>query len=168
MSNINFMRTAKIYFIAQWSRKNYGTTINIPEVIISAIEKLSKTTRKARHESVTSWLFVTITEGGPHLECRSRLRQDSAFFFRTRIQTRSQKIVKNRIKSYFSISAVAGVCVVISQAKTWVNYGWIDDCSRSLNRSRILKFEKLPDPNSNILEQERTQSEKVTPATFAP
>jgi len=23
-----------------------------------------------------------------------------------------------------------------------VNYGWIDDCSRSLNRSRILKFEE--------------------------
>jgi len=29
--------------------------------------------------------------------------------------------------------------------KTWVNYGWIDDCSRSLNSSRILKFEKEPD-----------------------
>jgi len=28
------------------------------------------------------------------------------------------------------------------------NYGWIDDCSRS----RILKFEKLPDPGSKILE----------------
>jgi len=26
--------------------------------------------------------------------------------------------------------------------KTWVNYGWVDDCSRGLNRSRILKFEE--------------------------
>jgi len=71
---------------------------------------------------------------------RSRLRQDSAFFFRTR--TRSQKFVKNRTRSHFSISAGAGVCAVISSVKTWVNYGWIDDCSRSLNRSRILKFEE--------------------------
>ena len=46
--------------------------------------------------------------------------------------------------------------------KTWVNYGWNDDCSRSLNRSRIVKFEKLPDPDpdSKILEQERTRSLK--------
>jgi len=35
--------------------------------------------------------------------------------------------------------------VVISQAQTWANHGWIDDCSRSLNRRRILKFERLPD-----------------------
>jgi len=44
--------------------------------------------------------------------------------------------------------------------KTWVNYRWIDDCNRSLNRSRILKFEELPDPDSKILEQERSQSLK--------
>jgi len=47
----------------------------------------------------------------------------------------------DRNRSPFSISAVAGVCVVISYVKTCVNYGWVDDCSRSLNRSRILKFE---------------------------
>jgi len=65
------------------------------------------------------------------------------------------KICENRtrIRGHFSISAVSGVCVVISQVKTRVNYGWIDYCSRSLNRSRILKFEKLPesDPDSKIL-----------------
>jgi len=48
--------------------------------------------------------------------------------------------------------------------KTWVNYGWIDDCSRSLNSSRILKFEKEPDsdpdPDWKILEQERSRSLK--------
>ena len=58
------------------------------------------------------------------------------------------------------ISGVAGVCVAISEVKTWVTNGWIDYCSRSLNRSRILKFEKLPDPDldpdSKILEQERS------------
>jgi len=46
--------------------------------------------------------------------------------------------------------------------------GWTDDCSRSLKRSRILKFEKLPDPDSKTLEQERSWSlKKVTPATSA-
>ena len=62
----------------------------------------------------------------------------------TRIWKRIRKFVKNRnrIWSCFSISAVAGVCAVISKVKTWVNYGWIDDCSQSLNRSRILKFEE--------------------------
>ena len=47
-------------------------------------------------------------------ECRSQLRQDLASFFR--IRTRSQKYVKKqtRIRSNFSIVAVAGVCVVIS------------------------------------------------------
>jgi len=55
---------------------------------------------------------------------RSRLQQDSEFFFRTRM--RSKKFRKNRIRIHFSISAVAGVCVIISYVKTWLNYGWID------------------------------------------
>jgi len=50
--------------------------------------------------------------------------------------------------------------VVISQVKTLVNYGWIDDCSRSLNRSRILKSEKLLGPDLKILEQEGSRSLK--------
>jgi len=52
--------------------------------------------------------------------------------------------------------------VVISLVKAWLNYGWMDDCSRSLNRSRILKFEKLPDPHtdSKIFEPERSRSLK--------
>jgi len=46
---------------------------------------------------------------------------------------------------------------------------WLDrllDRSRSLNRDRILKFEKFPDqePDSKILEQERSLK-RVTPAT---
>ena len=43
-----------------------------------------------------------------------------------------------------------------------VNFGWIDDGSRSPNRSRILKFEKLPDPDKDrkFLEQERSRSLK--------
>ena len=77
-------------------------------------------------------------EVGPDPDYQSRLRQDSAFFFRTQ----SQKFVKDRTRSHFSISAVEGVCAVISQVNKWANYGWIDDCSRSLNRSRILKFEE--------------------------
>ena len=85
-------------------------------------------------------------------EWRSRLRQDSAFFF----LTRSQKHVKIRTRSHFSISAVTGVCVVMSEVKPLVIFGYLV-CSRSLNRSRFLKFEKLPDPDSKILEQERNQ-----------
>jgi len=69
-------------------------------------------------------------------ECRGRLRQDSGFFCRTRIRTQSQNFVKNqtRVRSHFSITAVAGV---------YVSFGWIDDTSRSLNISRILKFENF-------------------------
>ena len=70
--------------------------------------------------------------------------------------------MKNRIRSHFSISAIAGVCVVFSSVKTWINFDLIDDVSRSLNRSRILKFENLldPGPDSKILEQERSRSLK--------
>jgi len=95
----------------------------------------------------------------PDLEFRCRLQQDSAFF----IRTRSQKFVKNRnrIRGHFSISAAAGVFVVIFSVKTWENFGCIDDCSWSLHRSRILKFEKLldpePDQDSKILKQERSR-----------
>jgi len=46
-------------------------------------------------------------------KCQCRLQKDSAFFFRTRIRSRSQKFVKNPIRSHFSISAVTGACVVI-------------------------------------------------------
>ena len=79
---------------------------------------------------------------GPDPDYRSRLPQGSAVFVLTQI--RSKKFVKNRsrIQSHFSISTLAGVCVIISQVRTWVNYGWNDDCSRSLNWSRILNFEE--------------------------
>jgi len=84
-------------------------------------------------------------------------------FLSDRIRTRSQKFLKNRtrIQSRFSISAVAGVCVVICEVKPLVILGCLD-CSRSLNRSRIFKFEKFPDPDpdSKVLEQERSRSLK--------
>ena len=57
-------------------------------------------------------LFASRAEVGQDPDYRSRLRQDSALIFRTRI--RSQKFVKNRTRSHFSISAVAGVCAIIS------------------------------------------------------
>jgi len=44
-----------------------------------------------------------------------------------------------------------------------MNFGCIDGC-RSLNRSRILKFEKNLDPDWKILEQ-KSESENVTPTT---
>jgi len=61
-----------------------------------------------------TWPRLQTPEVGPDPDYRSRLRLDSAFFFRTRIRTWSQKFVKNRTRSHFSISAVAGVCAVIS------------------------------------------------------
>jgi len=76
----------------------------------------------------------------------------------------------HRIRTHFSIWAVAGVFVVISQVKRWVNFDWIDDGKRSLNRARILKFEKYPVPDAdwNILEQERCRSlKKWLPAEVA-
>jgi len=56
--------------------------------------------------------YAYIPDVGPDLDNQSRHQLDSAFFFRTR----SQKFGKNQtwIQSHFSISAVAGVCVVIS------------------------------------------------------
>jgi len=79
------------------------------------------------------------SEVGPDPDYRSRLRQDSVFFFRTRTRFWSQNIVQNwtHEKPDFSISAVAGVCAVIFLVKTWVNYLWIDRCSRRLNRTRM-------------------------------
>ena len=50
--------------------------------------------------------------------------------------------------------------MVISQVKTWVNFGWINDGRWSLNRIRILKFKKIPDPDFKSLEQERNRSQK--------
>ena len=89
-------------------------------------------------------------------ECQCQVQQDSEFFRRTR----SQKFVKKqtRIPSHLSVSAIAGVCVLIS--KTWANFGWIDYTSWSLNRRQILKFETFPDPDSKILEQERSRNLK--------
>jgi len=52
------------------------------------------------------------------------------------------------------------VCVVISEVKPLAIFGCID-CSRSLNRSPIIKFEKFLDPDSSILEQERSRSLKM-------
>jgi len=85
---------------------------------------------------------------------RSRIRQDSAFSFGSESGSQNFGKKRTRIRSHFSIFAVAGVYAVNSYVKICVNYGWIDDCSRSLNRSRILKFEKLPDPDSKILEKD--------------
>ena len=55
-------------------------------------------------------------EVAPDPECGSQIWQDSVFFVQTRIRPRIKKFVKNRtrIQSHFSISALAGVCVVIS------------------------------------------------------
>jgi len=96
-------------------------------------------------------LVFSGTEVAPDPECRIPLRQDSAFFFRVRTRTRSQKFVKIPDldpMSLFNFGSSRSLCGHFL-SKTWVNYGWIDDCSRSLNRSRILKFEKFPDPVSS-------------------
>jgi len=60
------------------------------------------------------WTNMHKSEVGPDPANWSRLRQDSAFFLWTQIGTPSQKFVKNRTRSHFSSSAVAGVCAVIS------------------------------------------------------
>jgi len=45
------------------------------------------------------------------------------------------------LESLFNISSCRSLCGHFL-SKNMVNYGRIDDCSRSLNRSRILKFEE--------------------------
>jgi len=45
-------------------------------------------------------------------------------------------------------------------SKILLNFGWVSGC-QSLNRSRILKFEKNSDQDSKILEQQRSQSLKM-------
>jgi len=95
-----------------------------------------------------------------------RLRQDSAFFFRSR----SQKFVKNRTWSHFSFSAAARVCVVfkycILKARTLMNFGCIGG-SPSLSRSRFsnLKiFRTRIRIDSKILEQKRSLKITAGPA----
>jgi len=76
--------------------------------------KIFETGAESESEKVTP--ATSAAEVGPDPDYRSRLRLDSAFFFRSQIRTRSQKFVENRIRnrSHFSISAVAGVCAVNS------------------------------------------------------
>ena len=100
----------------------------------------------------------------PDPEYRGRIRQVSALFFR--IRTRSLKFVRNRTRIpelLFNFGSGRRLCGDFF-SKTWVNFCWIDDRSRSLNRNRILKFKRLPDPDpvsdSKILEQERCRSLK--------
>jgi len=51
-------------------------------------------------------------------------------------------------ESLFNLGIVAGVCVVICEVKTLVIFSCLN-CSRSLNRSRILKFKQFPDTVSS-------------------
>jgi len=61
----------------------------------------------------------------------------------------------------FQFGSSRRLCGHLLSKNMGINYDWIDDCSRSLHRRRILKFE-LPDPDSDlkILEQERSRSLK--------
>jgi len=98
-SKYKYFRFKKIYF-------HFGNTFTfVSETFAKQIEK-----NRINFVAVVAYA----SEVGPDPDYRSRFRQDSGFFFRTRI--RSQKFVKHRtrIRSQFSVSAVAGVCAVIS------------------------------------------------------
>ena len=110
--------------------------------------------------------LCSISEVGPDPEYQSRFQKDSAFLFWTRIRTRIQKFGEKTDpdpESLFNFDSNRSMCGHFL-SKTWVNYAWINDCNRSLNRSRILKFEKIPDSDldldSKILEEERSRSLK--------
>ena len=101
-------------------------------------------------------------------EGRSRLRQASAFYCRTRIQTRGQKFLKNRnrIHSHFLFAAVGVSLVWYFLSKTLLNFGCIDGV-RSLKTSRIFKFENFR-PGSgfkNFGTGAESDFEHVTPTT---
>jgi len=112
-------------------------------------------------------IFLGLSKGAADPECRSRLRQISAFFCQT--QSRSQKFLKSqsRIWSHFSLFAVevfwVGFINVISQEKTLLNFDCIGG-SRSLNRSQILKFERFVGSGfTNFGVGAQSESENVTP-----
>jgi len=83
-------------------------------------------------------------------ECPSRIRQESTFLSES---DPVSKICENRtwIRSHLSFSAAAGVCADL----TLLNFGCIDG-SRSLSN-----FKNDPDPDSQILEQERSRNLKM-------
>jgi len=51
-------------------------------------------------------------------------------------------------ESLFNFGSSRSLCDHIL-SKNMDKFGLIDDCSRSLNRSRVLKFENFPDPDQD-------------------
>jgi len=125
-------------------QKNRKYPAGYPILILSMLTSAVS----ARNEHGQDWIWLD--------QDWSRFWSDHAGFcvFLSDPDAESKIYKKKRPRSWshFSISAVAGVCVAISYVKTSVNFGWIDDTSLSLNRSRTLKFEKFlhPDPDSKF------------------
>ena len=109
---------------------------------------------------------VSSEQGQRWHRSRSGVLQDSTFSLGPGSGSGVKKFAKNRIRiwSHFSISAVAGVCVVISLSKNMGESGldrWLQPDSE---QRRILKFKLVPevdpDSDSKFLEQEWSQSLK--------
>ena len=86
-------------------------------------------------------------------QCRSRLQRGSAFFcdlgFCVFFASRSQNFVKNRTRSHFFFGSSKSLRVFMkaaAQVETLLNFSCIGG-SQSLNRSRLLKFEKILEPD---------------------
>ena len=95
-------------------------------------------------------------------ECRSQLRQNSAFFIVPGAKIFRKKTDPGSLFIFCSSKSLRGLHTihVISAVKVLLNFACIDDFP-SLNRSRILKFQKnCSDPDSKILEQEQSRSLK--------
>ena len=105
--------------------------------------------------SLKKWLWppISYTRGG------TGSGVDSGRILRFSFGPRVKILWKPELQSLFNFVRSMDLCGHFL-TKTWVNYGWIDDCSQSLNRSRILKLKKFPEPDSKILEQERSRSLK--------
>ena len=87
-----------------------------------------------------------IAEVGPDLDFRSRLRQILGFSFGPDPYPESKIWEKPEPEPelLFNFDCSRSLCDHFL-SKNIGKLRWIDNCSRSLNRSRILKFEKLPD-----------------------
>ena len=119
---------------------------------------------KSRNESTCAQLSKT-SEAATDSDSGTILR-----FFR--IRSRSQNFVKKRTRSRILFSAAAGVCVFFTSVfdckHCWISDAWNINRFRSLNRSRILKFEQNLRPGfKKFGTGADSEWENVSPATSA-
>jgi len=81
------------------------------------------------------------------VQCSAEVAVDSCVFLSDPdAESKIRKKTDSDPESLFNFDGSKSLCGHLL-SKNMGNFGWIDGGSRSLNRSRILKFEKLQDPD---------------------